>query len=164
MQNESVLFNLTAKMPDVSTHTHTRFFWNQELHVSGVRKNSWPAGGYAPRGTARYHTHHADCTGLTQSETSEDSKEAIFSAFFSLEETDIFSTVYPLQYLLHTTLEHQTSTVDHTHTRTPAGMNVCMRTCATPPTLLHAAPGQRLLRWNKSIMWCVLQNMKNSYD
>lgn len=164
MQNESVLFNLTAKMPDVSTHTHTRFFWNQELHVSGVRKNSWPAGGYAPRGTARYHTHHADCTGLTQSETSEDSKEAIFSAFFSLEETDIFSTVYPLQYLLHTTLEHQTSTVDHTHTRTPAGMNVCTRTCATPPTLLHAAPGQRLLRWNKSIMWCVLQNMKNSYD
>lgn len=144
-------------------HTHTWFFWNQELHVSGVRKNGWLAGGYAPRGTTRYHTHHADCTGLTLSETSEYSKEAIFSAFFSLEETDIFSTVYPLQYLLHTTLEQQTSTVDHT--RTHACWHERVHTaCATPPTLLHAAPGQRLLHWNKSIMWCVLQNMKNSYD
>lgn len=86
------------------------------------------------------------------------SKETIFSAFFSLEEMDIFSTVYPLQYLLHTTLEHQTSTVDHTHTHACWHERVHADLCHASysarvlnRTLLHTAPGQRLLCWNKSI-------------
>lgn len=108
-------------------HTYTRFFWNQELNLSRVRENSWLAGGYAPLWTTRYHTHDADCTGLGLNEMHELLQGRQIFCILLLEETDIFSTVYPLHYLLHTTLEHQTGTVH------PIPMCLLARTCAREP-------------------------------
>lgn len=91
------------------------------------------------------------------------SKDAKFSAFFSLEEMDIFPTVYPLHYRLHTTLKCSLSTKQALCTTFPRAcwqervhvnlFHVSYWARVLNRTLLLAAPGQRLLRWSKSSTW-----------
>ena len=146
-------------------HTYTRFFWNQELNISGIRKNSWLARSYAPLCMIRYHIHHADCTGLRLSETNESLQEGcIFCIFFPRGNGHLFNCLSSTVSVAHYT--RAPNTVDHTHThacwheRMHADLcHASYSACVLNRTLLHAAPGQRLLCWNKSIM-CTAEHEK----
>lgn len=152
-------------------HTYTWFFWNQELNVSGIRKNSWPAGSYAPLCMIRYHIHHADCTGLRLSEMNELLQgDHFFCIFFPRGNGHLFNCLSSTVSVAHYTWAPNKHCGPHTHTRTPAGMNVCTRTCATPPTQhVYWTELYSTLLLGKD---CyaeispsgVLQNVKNSYD
>ena len=109
-------------------HTYTRFFWNQELNISGIRKNSWLARSYAPLCMIRYHIHHADCTGLRLSETNESLQEGcIFCIFFPRGNGHLFNCLSSTVSVAHYTRAPNKHCGPHTHARLLAW------TCARGP-------------------------------
>lgn len=109
-------------------HTYTWFFWNQELNVSGIRKNSWPAGSYAPLCMIRYHIYHADCTGLRLSEMNELLQgDHFFCIFFPRGNGHLFNCLSSTVSVAHYTWAPNKHCGPHTHARLLAW------TCARGP-------------------------------
>ena len=125
-------FSILLPKCQMFQHTYTRFFWNQELNLSRVRKNSWLAGGYAPLWTTRYHTHDADYRPWTEWNEWVTPRKSNFLQFSPRGNGHLFNCLSSTLSAAHYTWAPNRHCAPHSHA--PAGINVCTRTCSTSPT------------------------------